>query len=232
MLKGYVINLNRHPERLRAFYQQEEARAFQRLPAVDKQILTLLPSQFVFNTEKLANIIRREVTLGEIGCTLSHIECWRKIAEDNQINDDDFVLVAEDDVRFHSDFSANVALIVDYTKPLENISLIILQKLGLFGSDWNKPAENSAIQLIEPQNTVTCDNDGSALYAIRKSHAKQLIASLQTEKPFWLADQFSFFTPLSAIRIAYPLSGFVPENAESDLEAERNIARQNRTRSL
>lgn len=226
MFKGYVINLNRHPERLQAFYQQPQAVNFRRFPAMDKQILTLLSAHFLFNTDKIAQIIRREITLGEIGCTLSHIGCWKLIAEDSTLSDDDFVLIAEDDVKLHLDFEPNIAAILDYAKSEQNISLIILQKLGLFQSDWNKVERSEQIALIKPESNYFCDNDGSALYAIRKSHAKEITMWLAENKPYWLADQFSIFTPLSAIRIASPLIGVVPENAPSDLEEERNIARQ------
>lgn len=39
--KGYVINLNRSPERLRKFFSQTSANLFTRMLAVDKKLLEL-----------------------------------------------------------------------------------------------------------------------------------------------------------------------------------------------
>lgn len=225
MLQGYVINLDRHPERLFKFYQQPEARLFQRIPAVDKQILALLGNgNLLFDVEGLAKKIQRPITLGEVGCTLSHIKVWQAIAENSQISDHDFVLVAEDDVKLIENFQS-------YLRPLvqsvleQPLDLVILQKLGLYSN--NIALFNSGVLTYSsPTLSIHCDNDGSALYLIRKAKAKSLVAELASRKPDWLADQFSAFCDLERIAILSHQFGYIEENSPSDLEQERNIARQ------
>ena len=46
--KGYVINLNRSPERLRKFFSQTSANLFTRMPAVDKKLLELFDLEIFF----------------------------------------------------------------------------------------------------------------------------------------------------------------------------------------
>lgn len=225
MLQGYVINLDRHPERLFKFYQQPEARLFQRIPAVDKQILALLGNgDLLFDVVGLAKKIQRPITLGEVGCTLSHIKVWQAIAENSQIADHDFVLVAEDDVKLIENFQS-------YLRPLvqsvleQPLDLVILQKLGLYSN--NIALFNSGVLTYSsPTLSIHCDNDGSALYLIRKAKAKSLVAELASRKPDWLADQFSAFCDLERIAILSHQFGYIEENSPSDLEQERNIARQ------
>lgn len=42
----------------------------------------------------------RQMTMGEIGCFLSHYEIWKKIVQREQ----EVVLILEDDIRFESYF--------------------------------------------------------------------------------------------------------------------------------
>ena len=54
----------------------------------------------------------RNVTKGEIGCTLSHLSVYQKIVEDNEIAEDSYALVCEDDALFHSDFQQNLTALL------------------------------------------------------------------------------------------------------------------------
>lgn len=228
MLKGYVINLNQRPERLAKFYQQSDALRFSRMPAVDKQILSLLPAEYYFNTEFFLNYIGRPVTFGEIGCTLSHIQCWQNIATDESLKDDDFALIAEDDVAFQPNYFHFLTQLIEYVDQSDpTISLLILQKLTSPNSVWNPSDWNTVdtFNLIVPKHPNECDNTGSAFYAIRKKQAKALVELVKSKKPYWLADQFSLFTELGKIRLLCPMLGFVPLDAASDLEQDREIAR-------
>lgn len=230
--KGYVINLNRHPERLFQFYQQPDAKFFQRMPAVDKKILDLIDLESVFNCNRLKTRIFRDVTAGEIGCTLSHIQCWKAIAQDHSLNENDFVVVAEDDVCFCPQFSSVVASLIAQLKT-QPYQLVILQKLFLdksnaaFNMNLSVANEHSLTEfhLLNSANSHFFDDSGSALYLISKKLAKQLVQQLENYKPFWLADHFSTICPLEQLAILNPLISFVPDDAESDLEAEREVAR-------
>ena len=74
MIKSYVINLERHKDRLEKFYKQNQTSSFERVNAIDKNVLTALGyEKFYFNISALENKIHRKITIGEIACTLSHI---------------------------------------------------------------------------------------------------------------------------------------------------------------
>lgn len=225
MLKGFVINLDRHPDRLYQFNQHSDSKYFFRIPAVDKKVIELGNyADFLFNRKALETAIHRQVTLGEIGCTLSHIKTWQAIAEDNDLTDNDFAVVAEDDIQLITHCFDYLNSIVPQLKSF-HADIIILHKLGLYTE--NKPGLFSGKDLTYriPQNRFMIDNDGSALYLIRKSKAQKLTQYLETHKPYWLADQFSQFCELAKIFILSEMFGYIPENATSDLEQERDLAR-------
>lgn len=75
-MKGYVINLDRQPERLTHFYKQSGSEIFERVPAVDRKVLELIgEKEFFFDTSTFSQFVPREIAMGEIACTLSHIRC-------------------------------------------------------------------------------------------------------------------------------------------------------------
>lgn len=227
-LVGYVINLARQPERLEKFYRQAPAQFFQTVSAVDRKNLELLDLNLVFDLASCERQIHRFATAGEIGCTLSHTLCWKKIALNPQLNPMDFALVAEDDVIFCDQFTDIIKGLIDYITPFEHIDLVILQKLGLHELGWQDKFYHGESQIKLETASHYCA-DGSSLYLIRQSLAKELTAALAQQKPFWLADWFNVFCDKSKIRISVPLLGYVPEGLDSpsDIEEERQVARQN-----
>ena len=54
--------------------------------------------EFFFDVATFTQMIPRGPTMGEIACTLSHIKCWQLIALDESIDEDEFCLIAEDDI--------------------------------------------------------------------------------------------------------------------------------------
>ncbi|OOR99745.1 hypothetical protein B0187_02755 [Haemophilus paracuniculus] len=223
MLQGYVINLDRHPQRLEKFNQHPDAKFFQRISAVDKFDLEKVGDQrLLFNTQFFEKLIHRKITFGEIACTFSHLQCWQQIAENSQLADQDFAIVAEDDILLHPDFSHWTNLIIEKIKTNPVVELVLLHQL-------NRPVNMQKIEgmnLNFAQSTYQTDNLGSALYLIRKQKAKQILADLDYKKPFWLADQFSYFCHLNHIILISELLGDIPNPQDSDLETERNIARR------
>lgn len=220
-LQGYVINLDRHPERLSKFNQHPDARYFQRLPAVDKKVLELLGERdYFFNTVFIDDHIDRPISFGEIGCTLSHIKAWKLIAENQLLGDNDFAIIAEDDVILVDNFSYHLkALLHLFTKM--DLDLIKLQRLGV-----NNLYAGGAFQGFYPKKITECDDGGSALYLIRKSKTKALIKRLESEKPCWLADEFSLFCGFDKMFLASTVLGYIPDDAVSDLEEDRIISKQ------
>ncbi|MDO5059714.1 MAG: glycosyltransferase family 25 protein [Neisseria sp.] len=222
---AYVINLDRHSDRLFEFYRQPDTHYFRRVAAVDKQVLALLgTTDFCFDTAFIRDHIDREATFGEVGCTLSHIKTWQLIAENADLAENDFALIAEDDVRLINGFSYHLTKLLPAFRAM-SADLIVLQRIYI-NENSERLYQGGEFALAAPQSYLDCDDGGSSLYLIRKSKAAELVRKLNSEKPHWLADEFSLFCPLDKMFIAQKALGYVPSNSVSDLEQERIIARR------
>lgn len=94
MHRSFVINLARSAERLRVFRRREQTTGLHSevFPAVDGRELAILPPH------------RPSLTVGEVGCVLSHREVLRTIST----LPDQWVIVLEDDVLFWPGFQTQV----------------------------------------------------------------------------------------------------------------------------
>ncbi|XP_033223399.1 glycosyltransferase 25 family member-like [Belonocnema kinseyi] len=114
MSKVYVINLLRRPERRRRVKNcfDELGIAVQVIDAVDGRILnyTILKSKGITVMPGYIDIYeKRPMTLGEIGCFLSHYNIWNKVVK----NKYERVMIFEDDVRFLPYFRQNLTVVLD-----------------------------------------------------------------------------------------------------------------------
>ena len=66
----------------------------------------------VFNPTKFEQHYGRNVTKGEIGCTLSHLAVYRQIVEDQNVTENDYALVCEDDALFNANLSPNTTALL------------------------------------------------------------------------------------------------------------------------
>ena len=59
-MRGYVINLDRQPERLTHFYQQPGSEIFQKVSAVDRKVLDIIGNkEFFFDVATFTRMIQR-----------------------------------------------------------------------------------------------------------------------------------------------------------------------------
>lgn len=96
-MKAYVINLERSPER--KIYMQELLKKHSSLDvefvaAVDGKELNEDDKKRQFDVDKFYSRYSLYPRPGEIGCTLSHQKCYRKIVEE----DIPYALILEDDI--------------------------------------------------------------------------------------------------------------------------------------
>ncbi len=228
-MKGYVINLDRQPERLTHFYQQPGSEIFQKVSAVDRKVLDIIGNkEFFFDVATFTRMIPRGPTMGEIACTLSHIKCWQLIALDESIDEDEFCLIAEDDVTLlpieKNTPSTFLSVVSDITKVLEDtpVELVKLQMLSYRESNLFTGSGNISLsKSIATGLDASYNNTGSALYLIRKSLTQAIMQKLKTKKPYWLADCFTKFCNPENIMMSLPLLGYVKGDFSSDLEEER-----------
>ena len=229
MFTGYVINLDRSPERLSKFYQHPDAVYFSRFSAIDKKQFESIPNivELLFDSRVIRQKYgRSSISLGEVCCTLSHIACWKLVAEDSSLSDDDYAVIAEDDVSLVPYFGKLVSeLAKNMRKSASNI--ILLQKLGGRINYW-KTAISHGCTPVSPiifENSHEYDNDGSSLYLIRKSFAKEMSAKITKIKPYWIADMFTSFCNDAHITVANPLLGYIEDGGQSYIW-DRNLPTQ------
>ena len=219
MFKGYVINLDRSSERLAKFNQHPDSIYFSRFSAIDKKQFENIPNitELLFDSSIIKQKYGRDnISLGEICCTLSHISCWKLVAEDSSLRNDDYVVIAEDDVSLVPYFAKLVSeLAMNMKKSASNI--ILLQKLGSRIDYWKTAISNSdmSVSPIIFEGYHEYDNDGASLYLIRKSFAEEMVDKIAKIKPFWLADMFTSFCDGANITVANPLLGYIEDSSKS-----------------
>lgn len=98
-IKTYVINLKDSVDRRKAILAETAKYPFmdvELVEAVDGRKLKQEEIKACFDLKKFVNHYYRTPKGGEIGCTLSHRICYRKLLE----SEEEFALVLEDDVCF------------------------------------------------------------------------------------------------------------------------------------
>lgn len=183
------------------------------IPAVTKEQVSLLGnSSALFNLKKAEEILNRTPNNKEIAHTLSHIHCWKVIAENEQLQDNDFALIAESEIQPVENFIQHA---INYANKYSSYGIIKLQR------DGKTPACERLYQASdEPDALIYGDtnqyNYGCSLYLIRKNVAKKLTALLSETKPYWLSAQFTAFYEPQNIAQARYLLGENPGQKQQD----------------
>lgn len=121
----FIINLDGSKERWLRIQSQLESQnlTYERIAAIDVREIKNQPLLSLYNEKKNKWHYRKNLSLGEIGCYLSHRKCWKKIVDDQL----DFALILEDDVRLVQDLKEVITFIQkhsfsewDYLKIGEN----------------------------------------------------------------------------------------------------------------
>lgn len=217
-LTGYVIYNN--DEDLSSFLQQSDKVHFIPVKKQELSFIQLLKDS-LFNIGKFKAIFNREPFSDEMANTLSHIMCWRKIAENDAINDNEYALIAESDISLIPNFYELCQVYIekypyDIIKLQRNIKLNNIQDLKLSNGD----IENIGAVIYSNGNEL--DGYGSSFYLIRKNIAKELVDNLKNDKPFWSSDYFSLFYDHSKIveineYLGYKKSNYKKEAPEKPL---------------
>lgn len=181
-IKTYVINLKDSVDRRDAVLAETARYLFmdvELIEAVDGRKLKPEEVEGCFDLQKFSSRYYRMPKEGEIGCTLSHRICYRKLLE----SEEQFALILEDDVNFI------------YPKDLETILYDIL-----VGYKDNRPHFITLAMhfLYYPKKyrklgkyTLYRLNDahGTCAYLINRQAAEYL---LSVSLPFMVADDFPF----------------------------------------
>lgn len=166
----YMINLKRRPERRIKMEAtlKELGLDFVHLEAVDGKTLTddvLIQKGITLLPEYTDPYHKRPMTMGEIGCFLSHYTIWQKMVELGQ----EEVLVLEDDIRFEPFFSQRSEMLMEDARRIGGWDLIYYGRKRL--------QENEAF-LEQSENFVKVSYTYWTLgYVISLQGAKKLLAA-------------------------------------------------------
>ncbi|MDU8924345.1 glycosyltransferase [Pasteurellaceae bacterium LIM206] len=204
MNKYYLISSNDNA--VKEFYAQPCGNIFTLVPGFDENSLNLTSVDMLFNITKAEQILQRYITHHEIARTLSHILCWKRIANDNDIQDHEFAVIAEPQVNLINHFLEAVGDYIGREANNHPFDIILLQRKLSSSEQLHKKGDKPITILFHKKHYF---NDiGAALYLIRKSRIKELLNLLTHEKPFWLADHFSEFCDYKKMAQASLLMGW------------------------
>lgn len=178
-MKTYIVNLERSKER--KLYMEKILKYiswvdYEFVSAVDGKKMTAIEQQMNFDIEKFKKRYSVSVRPGEIGCTLSHQKCYRKIVEENI----PYALILEDDISI-SDNIQKVILTIEQQIQSYSEPLVVLLS-GLYWYTNTHP-------LVEGYRIANVYNAFlTHSYIINQSAAQILIE----DRPFILADDWFY----------------------------------------
>lgn len=229
-MKKYLISLEKDQHRRELFFNQPDSADFQIFSAFNTMNESEENLNKRFDFARFLQKYGRNVTKGEVGCTLSHLGVYRLIADDVAIADDEFALVCEDDALFNTDFNANLAALLA-VNPTADMVLVGQSKIAEFNHaelaltypttfGFLQKKIGNGFSLSYPYKNYYA---GTVAYLIRKSAVKRLLSECQPELPYWLADDFILFGDKMGldIQIVRPLMAIENPTLNSNLEAVR-----------
>lgn len=180
-IKTYVINLKESVERRESVLAETRKYScldLELVEAVNGNKLSEVEINKRFDCKKFIYRGGRLVFRGEIGCTLSHQECYRRLLE----SEDDIALILEDDVCFlvpeHVEF-----LLQEITRKMsrEIPCIVTLTRHRVYWTkEVDKIGEYSLYRIREA--------NGTCAYLINKKAAGKILS--MNNKPYYVADDF------------------------------------------
>lgn len=180
-IKTYVINLIDSVDRRKNVLAELSKYPFidyELVEAVDGRKMSQEDVDHLFDCKRFLRRMGYEVMPGEIGCTLSHRECYRKLLS----SEDEVALILEDDVRFLAEDNRVEELIGTISAQMtDKPSVVTLTRHRLYYSWGERPVmgEYSLCRVREAW--------GTCAYLINKKAAAVL---LEIGMPYFVADDF------------------------------------------
>lgn len=181
-IKTYVINLKDSVDRREAVLAETARHPFmdvELVEAVDGRKLKSEEVKDCFDLKKFANRHFRTPKGGEIGCTLSHRLCYRKLLE----SEEEFALILEDDVIFlyPEDIETTLNAILKGYKEDEPCFITLALHFLYYPKKYRAMDKYTLYKIY--------DAFGTCAYLINRKAAKRL---LSVALPFTVADDFLF----------------------------------------
>ncbi|HBO39118.1 MAG TPA: Lsg locus protein 4, partial [Pasteurellaceae bacterium] len=242
-MKKYLISLEKDIKRRELFFSQPNTADFEIFNAINTMNENNESLSLLFNTQKFSLRYGRNVTKGEVGCTLSHLRVYEKIISAQTVADNEYCLVCEDDALFTDNFQFNLDAVVKQNLTAD-IVLIGQSKITNFDDielKINYPTTFSCGQKKIEETKFTYSYPyknyfaGTVAYLIKKSAAEKILAQLSHgQLPFWLADDYILFGEEFKldIMVIRPLMVIENPNLVSNLEDLRGSLKNNMVKKL
>lgn len=209
-MKTYIINLERSIERKAYMKTQCEKLSFldaEFVKAVDGRSMSMDEQACSFDKRGFKKRYSIEVRPGEIGCTLSHQKCYKKILEE----DVPYVLILEDDILLPKDITKEMQVIEEVMDDAKDKPMIIL----LSGWYWY----GKSYPLLEGYKLVNVfDAFLTHSYIINQAAAKLLIE----ERPFITADDWRYIRR-KGVKLQAVLPHLIDQNWDGSLTTVVNV---------
>lgn len=212
-MKVFVVNLDRHPDRLASINKQlgDLGLPYQRISAVDGNKLTQLELDTVYDPVLCKRLLGRELARGEIGCAMSHLSICRQMVDESI----EVACVLEDDAQLNPALPSILDALECFGKDQKPI-VCLLTHVGRY-TDWGAMPINSTHRICKTVHAF-CTHG----YVINRAAAKALL-----EHNHKINHPIDFWNDLSSmgvlqVRAVVPYvvghSGFA---THSEIEAER-----------
>lgn len=177
-MHAYVINLERSHDRriyIQSILGNVSDFSYEFVPAVDGRSLSESERSELFDVQKCENRYAKRIMPGEIGCTLSHQYCYRKLCNSQE----NYILILEDDIILKDKIDRYFV----FFEELMNVSKP--RVLLLSGWVWftSKKEIDSEISIANVYDAFLTHS-----YLINKSAAKILVE----DRPFIRADDWLY----------------------------------------
>lgn len=190
-MKAYVINLKRCSDRkiyMKQLLSQFDFLDVEFIEAVDGKLLSDEEKSKLFNQDKAFQMYGRYLSDGEIGCTLSHQTCYRKILQNSEEN----VLILEDDLFLANPNISNIL------KKIELALNPLKPEVVLLSGDYWWTSKN---RWYDGYSIVSVyDASCSQSYVLNKMAAAAMIEDV----PFFLADDWLHYKKKMKLKAIFP----------------------------
>lgn len=215
-METWIINLPKDTER--RVYMQSLCKAhgitqYEFVDAVYGKSLSLQELSDCFDLELSFKRYGRKLNVGEIGCTLSHYQCYKRLCK----SDDHVALILEDDITVLGD----LAILQEITQFIDTPSPTIV---FLSGDYWYTKKRNlNCTSVVNVYDAV-----GSYAYLINKAAAKLILT--KNQRPSCTADNWSLYRRQGVRLYAvypYVIDANIEEFASSILQSTFGEKRKN-----
>ena len=218
-IKTYIINLSKDHERRESVLKETgkySCLEVEMVKAVYGKELTDEEKGRLFDTNNYTRRYRRLVLPGEVGCVLSHRECYKRLLE----SDREFALVLEDDARFINDvFTENfLKSVMDFMNGDTPLVLLLHADFETMG----KGSSFCGDYFVYPVYSALF----ATAYLLNKRAAGLL---LQARSPYWVADDWLLFRRWGILTYSLYPSAVLQQWDKFDssiLDEERSLGRK------